>query len=229
MRKFRTLFTLPLVVIATFVLAACSGLTDQEKKFVGEWSSESVIDSTYDDGYRMIWTAYDYMVYHEDKTYDDEWHSLIKVEFPYSDVSVRMYYYIHGNSKNSWSADNGIYVDSTMTISFKDEVAPGNAIADKDNQTGKMRRYGVFNFPKEYDPEIVKTLQGIYQEMRQGLKESWDDMSKTKNVYKIMSLTDNQIIYEDNDGVKDTLNRGNFMSPRIHQMMQEGNALKSVY
>lgn len=226
MKKLNYLFVLPVMVIASFALVACSGLTDQEKKFVGEWSSEYVSDTTYDTGSHVIWTAYDYMVYHEDKTYDDEWHSLIKVEYSFSDVSVRMYYYIHGNSKNSWSADNGIYVDSTMTISFQDEVAPGNVIAVKDKQTGKMRRFGVFNFPKEYDPEIVKTLQGIYQEMRQGLKESWDDMSKNKNVYKIMSLTDNQIIYEDNDGVKDTLNRGNSISPRIQQMMQEGNALK---
>lgn len=214
------------MVIALLALVACSGLTDQEKKFIGEWSSETYLDTTYENSYqiRMIYTAYDHMIYHEDKTYDDEMYTLIKMEIPFTDGPVRMYYYIHGNFKNSWSADNGVYIDSTMTFAFKDEVAPMNAIADKDKQTGTMRHFGVFNFPKEYDPEVVKILQELYKDYRDGWNEVWNEHDK--NVYKIISLTDNQIIYEDNSGSKDTLNRGNFMSPRIQQMMQEGNALK---
>lgn len=102
-------------------------LDGPREKILGEWSSESVLDTTYDNGYRMILTAYERRAYNEDRTYDDEWHTLIKLEISFRDGPVRMYYYIHGNSKNSWSADNGLYVDSNMTTSFKDEVAPGNA------------------------------------------------------------------------------------------------------
>lgn len=199
-------------------------LDGPREKILGEWSSESVLDTTYDNGYRMILTAYERRAYNEDRTYDDEWHTLIKLEISFRDGSVRMYYYIHGNSKNSWSADNGLYVDSTMTTSFKDEVAPGNAIADKDMQTGKMRHYGLSNFPKEYDPKVIKMLQETYNAYGQSWKETCNE--KKKVVYKIISLTDNQIIFEDNDDSKYTLNRGNIMSPRIQQMIAEGKALR---
>lgn len=82
MKRISYLLLLPMVALVAIAFTACSGLTDEEQKFIGTWSCENYMDSLFDEdaNIRMIWTANDLMTYHEDKTYDDETDALVKLE-----------------------------------------------------------------------------------------------------------------------------------------------------
>lgn len=226
MKHFNHLLLLPIVILSTIVVSSCSGLTDEEKKFVGTWSSELYMDSVIDEEshIRYIFAAYDQMTYNEDKTYTDEMDASIKLEWNFDDASIRMYWYYKGNGTNSWSADNGIYSDSTINYNVKNIVAPSNAIAIKWKGSDKVIRFGIYNIPNNIDPNIAKAIKELYNEETKSFDEMWNNRGKF--VYKIISLTDNQIVYENNDGEKSTLNKGNVISPRARQMIAEGEALK---
>lgn len=226
MKHISYLLLLPMVALVAIAFTACSGLTDEEQKFIGEWSSETYQDSLIDEdmGIRMIYTAYDHMIYHEDYTYDDEMYALIKMEFPFNDGPVRLYWYYHGKFKNSWSVSNGVYSDSIIAISLlKDEVAPNNVVASRD-RNGELVRFGIKNFPKSWDRDVVNGLKETYNETTKGLNEIWN--SKSKSTYSIVSISDNAIVYKDNEGEKTTLRKGKVVSPRVQQMLSEGIALR---
>lgn len=234
MKHFNHLLLLPIAMLLAIVVSSCSGLTDEEKQFVGEWSDEYYEDSTDEESHlRFITAARDVSNYHEDKTVDNVGSFFIKFEWQFEDVDIRLYYYTKQIIKGTWSADNGIYSDSLSIESSDDNlVAPENVVAVRDKSTGKIERYGLYDkaFSDKFDPEIVKALRQIYKEdiskFTSDNDKSDNDNSDGKGVYKIVSMDDNQIVYEDNDGEKTTMHKGDVMSPQVREMMSEGEALK---
>lgn len=211
------------LLLASFT--ACGGLTDEEKKFLGTWTCEEHEDQTEDD-IRYIFTGHVVVTFNEDKTYDQESESMLKFEFDYDDATVRLYMYIEGSCTSAWSAKDGVYKDSTMTSSFRNTVATHNVVAIRDKSTGKIERYGL-NDPKlrdKYKTELIDLFKEYYDSLSQACNEFLS--KKDKNIYKIVSLGANRIVYEDNDGEQTELRRGRIVSTRVGQMLQEGNALK---
>lgn len=224
--------TFLILAVIAVVASSCSDLTDDEKKFLGTWSSEEYGDSVLDEqsGIRMIFTVNDLMNYNKDKTYDDKGNCLIKIECPFNDVTIRLYSFYHINGKNSWSADNGVYTDSTIRVSLSANlVSSNNVLAIKDNRTGKIKKYSLYDreLDEIYDKDIINDLRTLHREFDKLIRANLLDKSKT--IYKIKSISDNEIVYEDNDGVLTTLKRGKVMSGRIRQMMFEGNALNALW
>lgn len=230
MKHINYLLLLPMVALLTIAFTACSGLTDEEQKFIGTWSSETHFDSILDEesNIRMICTANDLMTYHEDRIYDDETDVLVKVELPFNDATIRLYWFFHGVSTNSWSASNGVYSDSIINASFKNVVDPSKVVAIKDNRTGGIERYGLYDksLSENYDIDIVKALREMYKELSQGFLSEEGFYDKSKSLYKILSLGVNRIVYEDNDGQRFTLLKGKVQTPRVQQMLSEGNVLR---
>lgn len=217
------------MIFFVFLISSCSDLTDEEKKIVGTWSSEEYVDTTYDNGIRFIFAVKSLSTYKEDKIYKEKGDVLIKEEFPFSDVTIRLYSFYHYNSKDVWSADNEVYSDSTVNASLSDNlVAYNSVVAIKNNKTGRIKRYGFLDkeFHNIYDKKVIKDLKNEYIEMEKWFSSYFYNMNKGKTIYKIKSISDNEIVYEDNDGVQTTLKRGNVFSDRIRQMMVEGNALR---
>lgn len=63
-----------------------------------------------------------------------------------------------------------------------------------------------------------------YKYLTQGFNSLMSE--RDKNIYTIVSLGANRIVYEDNDGEQTEPRRGRIISTRVGQMLQEGNALK---
>lgn len=219
------LLLLPIALLLAIVVLSCSGLTDEEKKFVGTWSCESVIDTTFEEsGIRMIVTDYDVFDYHEDKTYDQTADALCKMEFDFEDNTFRLYSYTHTVYKSAWSADNMVYTDSTINSHTKELVSLNNVVAVKDKRTGKVTRYSLFDkkFSDAYVPEVVNGLREIYKEW----EKEMDKQDHERNLEKILSISDNNILIEDKDGIKYNMQKGKVMSPHVQQMIAEGEALR---
>lgn len=229
MKHYNYLLLLPIALLFAIVVSSCSGLTDEEKKFVGTWSSEDYIDSTMEDSnMRYIAIGWDNGCYNEDRTCNVSSNALIKLEWEFRDVDIRLYWYIIGTSKSSWSAKDGVYSDSTITQSYRNVISPQKEVAIRDKRTGTIEHYGLYDktLMNKYDADIVKGLRETYKEFSKFFFSKEGFYSNSKSVYKIVSLNHNQIVYEDNDGEKTTLNKGTVMSDRVKQMMAEGEALK---
>lgn len=219
---------LPIAVLATIALAACDGLTDEEKKFIGVWSSEDFDTLTVGNG-KFIIASHSTTEYHEDKTYKQIVNEYIKFELSFNDADIRMYSYFQAIATGEWSAKNGIYIDSTASVNItKDMVDPNNALAIRWNYTGKKERFGINNFPFYMDSEVKEGIKESYLQIKNYLRDSLVIYAKgSKDVYKIKHLGENEIEYEDNDRKIYTERRGDVLSQQAKEMQEEAEALMS--
>lgn len=76
----------------------------------------------------------------------------------------------------------------------------------------------------KYKTEVTDMFKECYKYLTQGFNSLMSE--RDKNIYTIVSLGANRIVYEDNDGEQTEPRRGRIISTRVGQMLQEGNALK---
>lgn len=226
--KTNGLKALPIFALATIALAACNGLTDEEKKFIGEWSSEN-FDTIIIDGGKVLSSNHYKTTYYEDKTYRQIGNEFIKYEISSNVADFRIYYYLQQMYTGEWSAKNGIFTDSTVSVQCTENmVAPNNTIAIRWNDTGEKERFGINNFPQYMDSEIKEALKESYLQIKNRLRDSLAIyVNGSKDVYKIKYLGENRIEYEDNDRKIYTYRRGDVISQQAKEMQEEAEALMS--
>lgn len=226
--KTNGLKALPICALATIALAACNGLTDEEKKYIGEWSSDN-FDTIIIDGGKILSSNHFETTYYEDKTYRQIGNEFIKYEISSKVADFRIYYYLQEMYTGEWSAKNGIFTDSTVSVQCTENmVAPNNTIAIRWNDTGEKERFGINNFPQYMDSEIKEALKEMYIEIKNNLVDSAEIYEKgSKEIYKIKYLGENEIVSEDNDGKIYTERRGDVLSQQAKEMQEEAEALMS--